>query len=286
MAQINITLTRFFGLSLALHAAVFAYFALAQRLAMRTRSETPPITVSIMPPPSAKDSAAGLPAPTKVSKTPAVVAKKDSKITARPESAPRLEPARERGERARATSGEKAAVVPGKAPYAERDRDEAVAGMPVPAISTNPREVPFIKNEAGERQLPTVKELLPPLTYSRGGGTNSAPVSLDTKDPVYLSYFNRIKQAIEQNWEYPELALRYGLQGRLSLEFSIGANGQLEQLRIIRSSGSQLLDDEALRAIRTAAPFPPIPSWIKGAPVTVSASMEYNDNRLNYRHTR
>ena len=161
-----------------------------------------------------------------------------------------------------------------------------MAGLPVPTAPTNQREIPIAKSEVGERRLPTVKELLPPITYSSGGGRNSAPVSLNTKDPVYVSYFNRIKMAIEQNWEYPELALRYGLQGRLSLEFAIGANGQLEQLRIIRSSGSQLLDDEALRAIRAAAPFPPIPSWIKGGPVTISASMEYNDNRLNYRDTR
>lgn len=285
MARINITLTRFFGLSLALHTAVFVYFVLAQKLVTRTRSAPPPIVVSIVPP-RAKDSAAGSPAPTKVTKIPATVAQKDSKITSRQESASRKETPRERGERARATSGEKAGGAIEKKPYRERNRDEALAGMPVPTTPTNQREIPFAKSDGGERRLPTVKELLPPITYSSGGGRNSAPVSLNTKDPVYVSYFNRIKLAIEQNWEYPELALRYGLQGRLSLEFAIGADGQLEQLRITRSSGSQLLDDEALRAIRAAAPFPPVPSWIKGGPVTISASMEYNDNRLNYRETR
>jgi TonB family protein len=57
-------------------------------------------------------------------------------------------------------------------------------------------------------------------------------------------------------------------------------------LKIIRSSGSQVLDDEALRAIKAAAPFPPIPPWIKINPLLISATMEYNDNRLNYRYTR
>jgi protein TonB len=80
--------------------------------------------------------------------------------------------------------------------------------------------------------------------------------------------------------------LRYGLQGRLSLEFTIGANGQLEQLRLVRSSGSQLLDNEALRAIKAAAPFPPIPSWIKPNPLSILAAMEYHDNRLDYRFAR
>ena len=82
------------------------------------------------------------------------------------------------------------------------------------------------------------------------------------------------------------MALRYGLQGRLSLEFTIGGSGQLEQLRMTRSSGSQVLDEEAPRAIKAAAPFPPIPSWIKPILLSISASMEYHDNRLNDRVTR
>ncbi|MGH7886702.1 MAG: energy transducer TonB, partial [Candidatus Binatia bacterium] len=94
------------------------------------------------------------------------------------------------------------------------------------------------------------------------------------------------KQNIEQQWEYPDVALRYGLQGRLSLEFTIGGSGQLEQLRMIRSSGSQVLDEEALRAIKAAAPFPPIPSWIKPIPLSISASMEYHDNRVNHQSAR
>lgn len=136
-----------------------------------------------------------------------------------------------------------------------------------------------------ERPLPSLKELLPTITYS-SGGARGGPVNLNTRDPLYVSYFTKIKQNIEQQWQYPEMALRYGLQGRLALEFTIGGGGQLEQLRMIRSSGSQVLDDEALRAVRAAAPFPPIPSWIKSVPLSISASMEYHDNRVNYGNPR
>ncbi len=136
-----------------------------------------------------------------------------------------------------------------------------------------------------ERRLPTLKELLPPANWAAMSRAD-APVSLNTRDPVYVTYFNRIKQLIESRWEYPELALRYGLQGKLSLEFTIGANGKLERLRLTRSSGSQLLDEEALRAIKNASPFPPIPPWMKPSPLSISASMEYHDNRMNYRFAR
>jgi protein TonB len=119
----------------------------------------------------------------------------------------------------------------------------------------------------------------------RVGGAN-APVRLDTRDPQYVTYFNSIKRAIEVVWQYPELALRYGLQGRLLLEFSILGNGDIESAKIVRSSGSNLLDEEALRAVKAAAPFGPIPPWIGKNRIDIVASFEYLDNRLNYRFMR
>ena len=109
---------------------------------------------------------------------------------------------------------------------------------------------------------------------------------LDTRDPQYVTYFNSIKRAIEVVWQYPELALRYGLQGRLLLEFSILGNGDIESAKIVRSSGSNLLDEEALRAVKAAAPFGPIPPWIGKNRIDIVASFEYLDNRLNYRFMR
>ncbi len=179
----------------------------------------------------------------------------------------------------------------------EPNVDKQITAIPAPlALPTNPVPRPAaepagrepIQDRAVivERPLPTLKELLPSPTYSSANTGRSEAVSLNTRDPTYVNYFTAIKQNIEQQWEYPEVALRYGLQGRLSLEFTISGTGHLEQLRMIRSSGSQVLDAEALRAIKAAAPFPPIPSWIRPVPLSISASMEYHDNRLNYRPNR
>lgn len=271
MTRLNISLTRSLALSLALHAAIFSYFILMQKLAARVRSEPPPIAVSLLPPRERAPSAPAGRAPTEAAKTPANIARKDAAKAHQQALLPRAEKAQESPRR---PAAEKSSAV-------ERSRDEAVNGMPVPTAPVPPRDLPVEKSVVSERRLPTVKELLPPLTYS--SGDNRTPVSLNTRDPVYVSYFNRIKQAIEINWEYPELAKRYGLQGKLSVEFTVGADGQLEQLRMVRSSGSQLLDDEALRAIKAAAPFPRIPAWLKGSSLPISASMEYSDSRLNYR---
>jgi periplasmic protein TonB len=149
-----------------------------------------------------------------------------------------------------------------------------------------PREEPQQQVAAAERQLPSLKELLPPITWSasnqRANGS-SGPVNLNTTDPQYVTYFGSIKRSIEVVWQYPDLALKYGLQGRLLLQFAILNNGELERAVVVRSSGSHLLDEEALRAVKAAAPFKPIPPWIGKDRVEIVASFEYLDNRLNYR---
>jgi protein TonB len=141
-----------------------------------------------------------------------------------------------------------------------------------------------------ERKLPALKDLvLPPLNWSSSSSKESAKnsaVSLNTTDPTYMTYVAKIRNAIESEWQYPEVALRHGLQGKLALVFTILGNGQLEGLRLVRSSGSAVLDEEALRAIKAASPFPPIPPWIKPNPLAISATMEYRDNRLDYRFIR
>jgi protein TonB len=252
---LNTSLSRFFALSIAIHISVLVWLIVkAQPL-----SRTPPpesIAVSLLPPAEKRNQA-----PTRTPK--AAPATRAAKV---PTSVAKNE---------RAVSKEIAAPPREKPFTGERSYDE-------PA----PREPIQEKTVVAERTLPTLKDLLPSVTYSSSNERASSPISLNTKDPLYVSYFNKIKQSIEQRWEYPEMALRYGLQGRLALEFTITGGGQLEGLRLIRSSGSLLLDEEALRAIKAAAPFPPIPSWIKPVPLLISASMEYHDSRLNYRFSR
>jgi TonB family protein len=260
VALLNTSLVRFFFVSVVLHTLLFSFIYLGRHVKIAPQD---PIAVSLLLVPE-KDQAAAptrIPrAPTRAFKAPTIVAKKDSPVT-------------------------KARSVPAQEKTVKNEigRQDSLPAAPSPAPPSEPiRE----KTVVAERELPSVKDLLPPLTWSSSNSRVSAPVSLNTKDPIFVSYFNKIKQSIESEWEYPELALRYGLQGKLSLEFTIANDGQLAQLRLIRSSGSQLLDEEAIRAIKAAAPFPPIPPWIKPNPLPISASMEYHDNRLNYGFSR
>jgi len=222
---------------------------------------------------------------------------------------PREQPARERSARPapepREPRARRATRIPREAPTRPSRAPALIARKSSPALEQRPiaprerqpqvepraekipsPEPPPAEVASTERQLPTLKQLLPPVTWtgSNGRGTGSAgPVSLNTRDPQYVTYFGSIKRSIELAWQYPELALKYGLQGKLLLQFSILNTGELENALVVRSSGSHLLDDEALRAVKAAAPFQPIPPWIGKNRVEIVASFEYLDNRLNYR---
>jgi len=88
-----------------------------------------------------------------------------------------------------------------------------------------------------------------------GGG---GPGPLDLGDLLA-----RIRQRIEAVKRYPEAARRGSIQGTVNVRFRVRADGQLERVELVRSSGSRVLDEASLETIRRAAPFPPVRGWVQ-----------------------
>lgn len=84
-------------------------------------------------------------------------------------------------------------------------------------------------------------------------------VTLDTDEFKFISYNRWLKIKVESNLHYPELAAISGYQGVLYIKFDILKDGSLGDLELLKSSGYKILDDEALKAIRSSAPFAPLP---------------------------
>ncbi|MGB7630159.1 MAG: energy transducer TonB [Candidatus Deferrimicrobium sp.] len=99
------------------------------------------------------------------------------------------------------------------------------------------------------------------VTEEGGGGFRLT--SLNAPEVQYISYFASIKRKIELVWQYPYEAAVAGIQGELTIDFVIARSGMVNSIELVRSSGSKILDDEAIRSIRAAAPFDPIPVQYK-----------------------
>ena len=84
-------------------------------------------------------------------------------------------------------------------------------------------------------------------------------LGFDVKDLRYLGYLQRLKEKIESIWMYPPDAATKGIYGDLIIEFTIRKNGSLGAVELIRTSGHKNLDDAAIKALRDAEPFWPLP---------------------------
>jgi TonB family protein len=111
-------------------------------------------------------------------------------------------------------------------------------------------------------------------------GVEDAPakqtVHLDTQEPRFLDYLARVKRRIERVWTYPEEAWGNGISGELLLIFTLNKAGTLTSIRLVHSSGFPVLDQEALRAVKTAAPYDPFPPQLGEDPWNIAASFHYN----------
>jgi len=86
-------------------------------------------------------------------------------------------------------------------------------------------------------------------------------VSASTQEYVYANYLRAWVDRAERvgNLNYPDEARRKRLAGQLVITVAVRRDGSVESSRVIQSSGVPLLDSTALRIVKLAEPFPPLP---------------------------
>jgi TonB family protein len=79
-----------------------------------------------------------------------------------------------------------------------------------------------------------------------------------------LTYQDIIKQRIQEYRRYPPDAKRQGIEGGVNMAFTLLKGGQLKEAVILKTSGDDSLDREALATINRAAPYPVMPDGVLG----------------------
>ncbi len=91
---------------------------------------------------------------------------------------------------------------------------------------------------------------------------NDNGITFDTKEYKYYGYMQRLREKIEGIWKYPAEASERKLNGELYIRFTIKKDGGLGAVELVHTSGYKILDDAAIRALRDAEPYWPLPdSW-------------------------
>lgn len=117
-----------------------------------------------------------------------------------------------------------------------------------------------------ETQISTV----PPPQPLREPPSHALGADLPSIDYVkqVAAFINRVKS-------YPEKARAAGQQGTAVVRFTIARSGQVGSVTLVRSSGSEALDEAALALVRRAAPFPPLQADFTGNLMTLTLPLSF-----------
>lgn len=90
-------------------------------------------------------------------------------------------------------------------------------------------------------------------------------VSANTREHLYAGYMRSWVSKVERvgNLNYPENARRQNLAGALVLSVDVLEDGSVGRIRVLRSSGHDVLDEAAVRIVRLSSPFAPLPEDIR-----------------------
>ena len=120
-------------------------------------------------------------------------------------------------------------------------------------------------------QLPLLLEKRPDLGMTpnddgvelrmRGESMHQLWIAADTRESDVAVYLDSWRRKIERvgTMNFPDIARRQKLSGTPVIEVTIGANGNLLQTIVRRTSGHPEIDEAAMRILKLAAPFDPFP---------------------------
>lgn len=102
---------------------------------------------------------------------------------------------------------------------------------------------------------------------------------MDSSDPdkeAMLDFYNMVKQRIEETRRYPLWARKKGIQGISRIAFTVMPDGSCRDMKIAGTSGSEILDHEALETLKRAEPFPSVPEKISKSPVSLEVGIVFS----------
>lgn len=100
-------------------------------------------------------------------------------------------------------------------------------------------------------------------------------ISLETADPRYAPYLQKVRRRIAENWKEPAGATGEPEVGSVMVEFSLDRQGLLVAVSVARSSGGRSLDRAAASAVKDAAPYDPFSPEMEEENITVRALFLY-----------
>lgn len=128
-----------------------------------------------------------------------------------------------------------------------------------------------LKKRLKER-LAKVKTTSPPRPVARSGSSVG-----NQKQSPYSWYYTFIQSKMYNLWKRPTKDEVRKETANALISFRVHRDGHIENIRLKESSGSNVMDESALQAVRAADPLPPHPEGFKGRYEDLAILFELTD---------
>ena len=102
-----------------------------------------------------------------------------------------------------------------------------------------------------------------------------APGSSASVARVRASWEKALVKHLDRFKRYPEIARARGNQGEVTVQFTLDRTGQVIAARVVQSSGSTALDEEAIAVLRRANPLPAAPELVGGMTFDLTLPIQF-----------
>lgn len=157
------------------------------------------------------------------------------------------------------------------APSASRRDHDLPRHETLPVLTQSVRQAP--------QDAPSVQAYEPlPARSDEAPRASPAPSAAPSTrlDPEVLAGYGReLAGAVARHQRYPRLALLRQWQGSAVLRLEFGADSRLLTVRVLSSSGYEILDRQALEMVREATPLPQLPAALAGQTLSVDVPVVF-----------
>jgi pilus assembly protein CpaC len=101
--------------------------------------------------------------------------------------------------------------------------------------------------------------------------------------PPMIAYARMVQEKVSRTLAYPPEAESLGYEavgGTVKLKLRILQNGSLDSAEVVNSSGSDILDHDAVKAAKKAAPFDPFMTGMPQGDIVLTIPIVYNKNHV------
>ncbi len=160
-----------------------------------------------------------------------------------------------------------------KEPFPVPDKTPTTIPLSKPQVSVKPKEEQVTETNPKPEANPT-------RVITKAADTPQETKTVNAPSPERVTeatndYSSLLAAAIAKYKQYPKIAQMRGWQGLIIIELQLNPQGAVIYSQIKKSSGYDVLDQEALEMIKRASPFPQPPEVLRSKNFTVLVPISF-----------